>query len=98
MILWANDLFCKVMINQSIYGWYFSALQVKIAKILMIPEDPIERINFEPLNSWGGEKLIVSFLESQRLSVVSYLHANISTRQSVEGEVISYILLCCARW
>jgi len=26
-------------------------IQVKIAKILMIPEKPIERINFEPLNS-----------------------------------------------
>ena len=26
-------------------------IQVKIAKILTIPEEPIERINFEPLNS-----------------------------------------------
>ena len=73
-------------------------IQVKIAKILMIPEKPIERINFEPLNSRRGEKLLVSFLESQRFSEVSYLHTNTSTRRSVEGEVISYILLCCARW
>ena len=73
-------------------------IQTEIAKILMIPEEPIERINFKPLNSWRGEKLRVEFLESQRLSEVSYLNRNISTRRSVEAEVISYILLCCARW
>ena len=72
-------------------------IQTKIAKILMIPEESIERINFKPLNSRREEKLCVEFLESQRLSEVSYLNTNISTRRSVEGEVISYILLCCAR-
>ena len=61
-------------------------IQTKIAKILMIPEEPIERINR------------AEFLESQRLSEVSYLDTKISTRRSVEGEVISYILLCCPRW
>ena len=72
-----------------------SLIQTKIAKILMIPEEPI---NFKQLKSRRGEKLRVEFLELQRLSEVSYLNANISTRRSVEGEVISYILLCCARW